>query len=155
MAPSGARGQLESWRFDCRPFVRANDEALTLETSAFQILHGGNSIFINSFDKTKFPCSTFPPMQHHTVFRNKNFVNCSLNNLVNYIYTTSPFVVDPQQKKRFRQCSLQRTVASSKQQTPELKVLLTMWWRAWHELMLLMKLLSIGESLFTKFASLA
>ena len=30
------------------------DEGLTLETSAFQIFHGGNSTFINSFDKTKF-----------------------------------------------------------------------------------------------------
>ena len=28
-------------------------EGLTLETSAFQIFHRGNSIFINSFDKTK------------------------------------------------------------------------------------------------------
>ena len=27
---------------------------LTLETSAFYIFHGGNSTFINSFDKTKF-----------------------------------------------------------------------------------------------------
>ena len=31
-----------------------SDEGLTLETSAFQIRHGGNSTFINSFDKTKF-----------------------------------------------------------------------------------------------------
>ena len=31
-----------------------SDEGLTLETSAFQIFHGGNSTFINSFDKTKF-----------------------------------------------------------------------------------------------------
>ena len=30
------------------------DEGLTLETSAFQIFHGGNSTFNNSFDKTKF-----------------------------------------------------------------------------------------------------
>ena len=30
------------------------DEGLTLETSAFQICHGGNSTFIDSFDKTKF-----------------------------------------------------------------------------------------------------
>ena len=29
------------------------DEGLTLETSPFQIFHGGNSTFINSFDKTK------------------------------------------------------------------------------------------------------
>ena len=32
-----------------------SDEGLTLETSAFQIFHGGNSTFIISFDKTKFP----------------------------------------------------------------------------------------------------
>ena len=31
-----------------------SDEGLTLETSAFQIVHGGNSTFINTFDKTKF-----------------------------------------------------------------------------------------------------
>ena len=31
-----------------------SDEGLTLETSAFQIFHGGNSTFINSFDKTEF-----------------------------------------------------------------------------------------------------
>ena len=30
-----------------------SDEGLTLETSAFQIFHGGNFTFINSFDKTK------------------------------------------------------------------------------------------------------
>ena len=37
-------------------FVQINrsDEGLTLETPAFQIFHGGNSAFINSFDKTKF-----------------------------------------------------------------------------------------------------
>ena len=34
--------------------IRRSDEGLTLETSAFSIFHGGNSIFINSFDKTKF-----------------------------------------------------------------------------------------------------
>ena len=31
-----------------------SDKGLTLETSAFQIFYGGNSTFINSFDKTKF-----------------------------------------------------------------------------------------------------
>ena len=47
---------LESWSFElyshpseCIPY----DEGLTLETSAFQVFHGGNSTFINSFDKTK------------------------------------------------------------------------------------------------------
>ena len=33
---------------------RSSDEGLTLEKSAFQIFHGGNFTFINSFDKTKF-----------------------------------------------------------------------------------------------------
>ena len=28
-----------------------SDEGLTLETSTFQIFHGGNSTFTNSFDK--------------------------------------------------------------------------------------------------------
>ena len=31
-----------------------SDERLTLETSVFLNFHGGNSTFINSFDKTKF-----------------------------------------------------------------------------------------------------
>ena len=29
-----------------------SDEGLTLETSAFQIVHGGNSTFIKTFDNT-------------------------------------------------------------------------------------------------------
>ena len=36
------------------PSSDRSDEGLTLETSAFQIFHGGNFTFINSFDKTKF-----------------------------------------------------------------------------------------------------
>ena len=35
-----------------------SDEGLTLETSAILIFHGGNSTFINSFDKTKFMLET-------------------------------------------------------------------------------------------------
>ena len=38
-------------------FAIRSDEGLTPETLAFQIFHGGNSTFINSFDKTKFPGS--------------------------------------------------------------------------------------------------
>ena len=38
-----------------------SDEGLTLETSAFQIVHGGNSTFINTFDKTKVTCETERP----------------------------------------------------------------------------------------------
>ena len=40
-----------------------SDEGLTIQISAFQIFHDGNSIFINSFDKTKFvhsPTDTAP-----------------------------------------------------------------------------------------------
>ena len=37
-----------------------SDEGLTLETSAFQIFHGGNFTFINSFDKTKFLLKKWP-----------------------------------------------------------------------------------------------
>ena len=37
----------------------ANDEGLTLETSALQIFHGGNS----TLDKTKFSCFTLQPTQ--------------------------------------------------------------------------------------------
>ena len=33
-----------------------SDGGLILETSAFQIFNGGNSIFIKLFDKTKFSC---------------------------------------------------------------------------------------------------
>ena len=49
-----------------------SDEGLTLETSAFQIFHGGHSTFINSFDKINF-CFNLPPTQHHSFFRNSNF----------------------------------------------------------------------------------
>ena len=34
--------------------MKRADEGLTLETSAFQIFHGGNLTVINSFAKTKF-----------------------------------------------------------------------------------------------------
>ena len=35
-----------------------SDEGLKLETSAFQIVHGGNSILVNRLDKTEnFPVS--------------------------------------------------------------------------------------------------
>ena len=40
---------LERWCFERLPIVRANEEGLTLEASAFQMFHGGNSTFINSF----------------------------------------------------------------------------------------------------------
>ena len=38
-----------------------SDEGLTLETSGFQIVHGGNSTFINTFDKTKVTYETERP----------------------------------------------------------------------------------------------
>ena len=41
--------------------------------SAFQICHGGNSTFFNSFDKTKFSCFTLSPTQHDSFFRNYKF----------------------------------------------------------------------------------
>ena len=47
-----------------------SDEGLTLETSAFQVFHGGNSTFIDSFDKSKLSCFTPPPTQHHSFFEN-------------------------------------------------------------------------------------
>ena len=47
-----------------------SDEGLTLETSAFQIVHGGNSTLTNTFDKTKFSCFTLSPTQHHSFLRN-------------------------------------------------------------------------------------
>ena len=50
------------------------DEGLTLETSSFEIFHGGNSKFINSFDETKFSCFTIPSKQHISCVRNENFV---------------------------------------------------------------------------------
>ena len=46
-------------------------EGLTLETSAFQIVHGGNSTLINMFDKTNFSCFTQSHRRkHHSFFRN-------------------------------------------------------------------------------------
>ena len=35
------------------------------------IFHGGNSTFINSFDKTKFLFWSLPSTQHHSFFKNK------------------------------------------------------------------------------------
>ena len=49
----------ESWLFEALPFVRANDQGLTLETLAFQIFLGGNSTWTNLFDKTKFSSLKF------------------------------------------------------------------------------------------------
>ena len=45
-------------------------EGLTLEPSAFQVFHVGNSTFINFFDKAKFLCFTLPPTQYHSFLRN-------------------------------------------------------------------------------------
>ena len=46
---------LEIWRFERLIALRqSSDLGLTLEMSALQISHGGNSTFINSCDKTKF-----------------------------------------------------------------------------------------------------
>ena len=33
-----------------------SDEGIAIEMSAFQIVHGDNSTFINTFDKTKISC---------------------------------------------------------------------------------------------------
>ena len=54
--------------FFCKcSYLTRSDEGLTLETSAFQIFHGGNFSFIrNSFDKTKFSLFTLPPPQRHS-----------------------------------------------------------------------------------------
>ena len=49
-----------------------SEEGLTLETSALQIFHGGNSTFINSFDKTKFLCFTVPRTQIIVSFETRN-----------------------------------------------------------------------------------
>ena len=59
--------ELESWSFKHQPFVRASEP--TVKTSAFQIFHSGNSVFINLFHKTQFSCFTLPSMQHHSFFR--------------------------------------------------------------------------------------
>ena len=52
----------------------SRDEGLTLEISAFLTFHGGNSTFINSFDKTKSLFSSLPPTQHHSFFRKQKFI---------------------------------------------------------------------------------
>ena len=41
-----------TFRFSVGPFVRANGEVLTPETSASPSFHGDNSTFVNLFDKT-------------------------------------------------------------------------------------------------------
>ena len=69
------------WNADISPSISprrqsvaiCSGESLMLEVSAFQVFHGGNSTFINSFDKTKFSCFTLPPMQHHSFIRNMKF----------------------------------------------------------------------------------
>ena len=49
-----------TWNETKCSFIKRLDKAgslwqgLPLETEAFRIFHGGNSTFINSFDKTKF-----------------------------------------------------------------------------------------------------
>ena len=43
--------------------------------SALHIFQGGNLTFIISFNKTKSSCFTFPPMQHHSFFRNYRDIN--------------------------------------------------------------------------------
>ena len=58
-----------------------SDEGLRLETSAFQIFHGGNFTFINSFDKTKF-------VFHTNVGR---FANCQFANVVGRFTSDSRF----------------------------------------------------------------
>ena len=45
--------QTVKFTFPASSKSRQSDEGLTLETSAFLTFHGGNSNFINSFDKTK------------------------------------------------------------------------------------------------------
>ena len=40
-----------------------SDEGLMLETSAFQMFHGGNSPFMNSFDKNKFTVTNNTPLK--------------------------------------------------------------------------------------------
>ena len=57
-----------------------SDEGLRLQTSAFQIVHSGtyNSIFINTFVKTKFSCFTLPPTQHHSFFHHHHHHHLAL-----------------------------------------------------------------------------
>ena len=55
-----------------------SDKRLTLETSAFQIFHRGNSTFINSFHKTKFFFHSSTDVDH-SFSRNKKstLMKCS------------------------------------------------------------------------------
>ena len=52
----GRERNMQTVKFTFRTSSKSlqSDEGLTLETSAFLTFHGGNSTFINSFDKTKF-----------------------------------------------------------------------------------------------------
>ena len=49
---------LESWHFECSAIISC-EEGLSLEMSAFQIFHSGNSTFISLFNKTKFLWYTY------------------------------------------------------------------------------------------------
>ena len=69
---------------DHRTGIRS-DEGLTLETSALESLYGGQfTLFINSVDKTKFLCTTPPPTQHHSFFRNYPFYSFVVHFQTNY-----------------------------------------------------------------------
>ena len=67
-----------------------SEEGLTLETSAFQIVHGGNSTFINTFDKTQISCSfshrrsTTVSLETRNLSRKKNCptMNLQISNVV-------------------------------------------------------------------------
>ena len=61
-----------------------SDEGLTLETSAFQIFHGGNSTFINSFDKTKFLYYSMKLSSTFTVTDVNNYFSALPHKLINW-----------------------------------------------------------------------
>ena len=53
--------------------LESSSKGLTLETSDFQIFHGGNSTLNNSFDKSKFLCCK-PRLLFHPLVNYQKFL---------------------------------------------------------------------------------
>ena len=56
-SPKSYKEMQKTWKADVSSVSPSSEQRLALEMAAFQIFHGGNLIFINSFANTKFSCS--------------------------------------------------------------------------------------------------
>ena len=50
--------------------LKADVSSVSSSSELLESLYGGQFTFINSVDETKFLCTTPPPTQHHSFFRN-------------------------------------------------------------------------------------